>query len=84
MKKIDVCGMSGLRAASAPVTAQLTVPTYNATGALLVARSRGPRKQIMRGVMSGAVAQIFGGVAVAITARADVATAITIFDLKSL
>ena len=75
--------MSGLRAASAPVTAQLTVPTYNATGALLVARSRGPRQQ-MSGVRAGAVAQIFGGVVVATTARADVSPATTKFDLKPL
>ena len=53
--------MSGLRAASAPVTAQLTVPTYNATGALLVARSRGPRQQ-MRRVTAGAVVRDVEGV----------------------
>ena len=39
--------MLGLRAASAPVMAQLRVPTYNATGPLLVARSGGPRQQKM-------------------------------------
>ena len=78
-----MCGMSGLCAAFAPVTAQLTVPTYNATGALLVAHSRGPRQQ-MRRVTAGAVAQSFDGVVVATTARADVSPATTKFDLKPL
>ena len=73
--------MSGLRAASAPVTAQLTIPTYNATGALLVARSRALRQQ-MRGVRAGVVALIFGGDVVATFARVDVTPATTKFDLK--
>ena len=75
--------MLGLSAASAPVTAQLTVPAYNATGALLVARSRALRQQ-MRGVRAGVVAQIFGGDVVATFARADVTPATTKFDLKPL